>query len=278
MTPPATERVTIIPDARPVLEQAGLRSFRDFMDYAGGRRVCHKRGRSTVRIAIGERAFYLKRNRFHWVEFLKGLVRLRFPVRGALREWRNIARVRESGVSTLVPIAFGERPFWGFETSSFSVTEELYRCQPLDQVLGKELPDLPSPAARFRKRGIFRQLGAFAGRLHGHGLYHQDFYLSHVFLGPGDVLHLIDLQRVLHRPWRARHFCIKDLAQLNYAASRVPGVSRTDRMRFLHAYFGCSTLGFEEKQLVRAVLAKTSRIARHDVKLLARRRRRGEIA
>lgn len=267
----------IVEEARPLLEAAGLRTFADFMAYAEGTRICHKRGRSTVRLTIGSRAFYLKRNRFHWVEFFKGLSRLRPPVRGALREWHNIARVRSVGVPTLTPIAFGERPLLGIETRSFSMTEELYQCEPLDQVLRRDFSGPLSNFKRDRKRGILRQLGRLAGCLHGHGLYHQDFYLSHFFLNPQDVLHLIDLQRVLHRPLRAGHFRIKDLAQLNYAAGRLACLSRTDRLRFLHAYLGHSSLTPANKRLVRAVLAKTARIARHDIKLLARRRRRGEL-
>lgn len=272
-----TARVTIVEGARSLLATAGLASFGDFMDYAGGTRVCHKRGRSTVRVQIGSRAFYLKRNRFHWVEFFKGLLRLRLPVRGAFREWRNIARVQAVGVPTLVPIAFGERPLLGIETSSFSLTEELYGCEPLDQVLRRDFSASLSALQLARKRALVRQLGQLARRLHGHGLFHQDFYLSHFFLGSGDVLHLIDLQRVLHRPLRTGHFRIKDLAQLNYSAGRLACLSRTDRLRFLHAYFAHSKLTSLNKHLVCAVLAKTARIARHDVKLLARRRRRGEL-
>lgn len=273
----STGSMTVTEEARSALEAAGLTHFNDFMEYAGGTHICHKRGRSTVRLQIGDRAFFLKRNRFHWVEFLKGISRLRLPVRGALREWRNIAKVRAAGVPTVVPVAFGERPLLGIETCSFSMTEELYDCLPLDQVLNTQFSGALSREQRQRKRGFIRQLGELARRLHEHGLYHQDFYLSHFFLGPDDVLHLIDLQRVLSNPLRAGHFRIKDLAQLNYAAGRVNCLSRTDRLRFLWAYFGHSHLTVPERKLVKAVLAKTARIARHDVKLLARRRRRGEL-
>ena len=75
--------LTVAADIVPLLAQAGLVTFDDFMDSSGGTRICHKRGRSVYRLEIGGRAFYLKRNRFHRVEFLKGLSRLRLPARGA---------------------------------------------------------------------------------------------------------------------------------------------------------------------------------------------------
>lgn len=269
--------MVISDDALPVLESAGLTDFNAMMAYAGGERICHKRGRSTVRLQVGERAFYLKRNRFHLVEFLKGLSRLRLPFRGALREWRNIERVRRVGVPTVKPVAFGERPVLGIETCSFTMTEELYGCIPLDKVLASGFSGIPGETQCARKRRLIRQLGELARKLHGHGLFHQDFYLSHFFLDPHDGLHLIDLQRVLYRPLRARHFRIKDLAQLNYSAGRVACLSRTDRWRFLRAYLGDSGRSPRDKALIRAIMAKTARIARHDVKLHARRRRRGEL-
>lgn len=273
-----TTALIVTDEAKAALRSAGLLQFQDFMDYSGGKAICHKRGRSTVRLQIGDRAFYLKRNRFHWVEFFKGLSRLRLPVRGALREWRNIAQLRAAGVPTLVPIAFGERPVLGIETCSFSMTEELYGCVPLDQVLIRELSGNLTRIEQARKRHLLRQLGQVARRLHGDGFYHQDFYLSHFFLGSDDVLHLIDLQRVLHQPLRSRHFLIKDLAQLNFAASRIPSLSRTDRLRFLLSYLNNHSLQKCDKKLVQSVLDKTRRIARHDIKLSMRRRQRGELS
>ena len=96
-------------DAVEVLHQAGLRSFDDFMDFSGGSRVVHKRGRSVYRFETGGRAFYLKRNRLHPTEFWKALSRLRLPRLGALAEWENIEAVLAAGIPTVKPVAVGER-------------------------------------------------------------------------------------------------------------------------------------------------------------------------
>jgi hypothetical protein len=49
-------------------------------------------------------------------------------------------------------------------------------------------------------------------------------------------------------------------------------------MRFFHAYLGVVILGAAEKKLARRILKKQEKIARHTVKLLERRRHRGEIS
>jgi heptose I phosphotransferase len=106
---------------------------------------------------------------------------------------------------------------------------------------------------------------------------HQDFYLSHLYLGRDGSIYLIDLQRVGRRRTVPRRYIVKDLAQLNYSASHAGSVSRSERLRFFMEYLGVATLRSEEKRLARQINAKTERIAKHTVKLLRRRRQRGEI-
>jgi len=268
--------VEVSEKVRPLLEAEDLSRFGDFMDYAGGSHVCHKRGRSVFRLEIGNRAFYLKRNRFHWVEFWKSLSRLKWPPRGALVEWRNILAVQDAGVPTVSPVAMGECVRFGLDIASFTLTEELYDAVPLDAVLKKELTGPLDAEGRRKKWRLTVRLASLARRLHGFGMYHQDFYLSHFYLGAGETIYLIDLQRVGQRGDVPSRFRVKDLGQLNYSADFTGGVSRTDRMRFFLAYLGKKSLEPVDKRLARKVMAKTRRIARHDVKLAVRRRRRGE--
>jgi hypothetical protein len=273
----ANNGLIIAEEAAPLLAEAGLVSFDDFMNFPGGTRICHKRGRSVFRLEIAGRAFYLKRNRFHRVEFLKRLSRLRLPVRGARQEWRNLLAVHAAGIPCPSPIAFGERPWCGLETNSFTVTEELYHCRPLDKVVQSDFSGMRTEKQRFRLRSFAQMLGRLAGKLHSCGMYHQDFYLSHIYVDREDSLFLIDLQRVLIRPAGSRHYQVKDLGQLNYAAEVTGGISRTSRLRFFLSYLDQPTLDPKGKNLIRAICRKTSKIARHDAKLTVRRRRRGEL-
>lgn len=267
----------VAPETYPLLQTAGLTSFRSIIDFAGGVRICHKRGRSVFRLEIGERAFYLKRNRLHRVEFWKGLSRLRLPGREAHREWENIRAVQAAGIPTVTPVAMGEQAIFGLEAASFILTEELYGAEPLDLIVRRRFLAAGDPDRHREKRQIIGRLAALARRLHGSGMNHQDFYLNHFFLDGQGVLYLLDLQRIQRRSQVPLRYRVKDLGQLNYSALFVGGFSRTDRLRFLLAYLEKDRLGKEGRTLVAQIAAKTARIGRHDVKLLARRRRRGEL-
>lgn len=275
---PVSRESLVVADSRPFLQVHGLKEFSDFMSLDGGISVARKRGRTVVRLELGERAFYLKRNRFHWGEFWKTLSRLRLPPRGARQEWRSILAIRDAGIPTVPPVAMGERVRWGVESESFTLTEELYDTEPLENVIRREFTGKLSPLMRSEKRDLTRRVATLVRRLHGGGMYHQDLYLGHFFLGRDSVLYLIDLQRVVRCARVPRRYLVKDLGQLAFSAWETGGISRTDRMRFFHSYLGITKLRAREKALARRILKKQEKIARHTVKLLKRRRRRGEIS
>ncbi len=153
------------------------------------------------------------------------------------------------------------------------------------------------------KRRLLAEIARTARKFHQAGFYHRDFYLCHFFvreivpepdvigspqgadekaapdtpqrLARGTLpqwnIHLIDLQRVGYPgPGRVRRrWIIKDLAALNYSAP-AGIITRTDKMRFMHIYTGRRRLDDQGRALVRDVLAKTARIARHDANMRAR--------
>jgi len=258
----------------PLLQQAGLSDFDSFMDFPGGHRVVHKRGRSVFRFELEGRAFYLKRNRFHPVELLKRLSRGKLPPRSAHREWDSILAVAGAGIPTVKPVALGERPIVGIETASFTVTEELYGARPLDELVREGYLDR---LEHHERRELIRKLAALARNLHDAGMNHQDFYLNHFFLGEEGSVYLLDLQRVQSRNRVPERYLIKDLAQLNYSVDYYGGFSNVDRLRFVMDYADLDGLNNVVKEFIRKVLRKTARIARHDVKLMQRRKRRGEL-
>ncbi|MBE0575112.1 MAG: lipopolysaccharide core heptose(I) kinase RfaP [Desulfuromonadales bacterium] len=261
-------------DAFQDMQQAGLVHFSDFMEFPGGARIVHKRGRSVFRFEIGDRAFYLKRNRLHRTELFKQLSRGKLPPRSARQEWTSIQAVSQAGIPTVKPVAFGERIFFGIETASFTVTEELYGAHPLDELVYDKFN---GPEKFHEKRALIRQLAGLARHLHGAGMNHQDFYLNHFFLGEDNELFLLDLQRVQRRACTPEYSIIKDLAQLAFSARRFPFITRSDHLRFLLAYLGESRLSRGSRRLLTRVGRKAERIARHDIKLTARRRARGEM-
>ena len=105
--------------------------------------------------------------------------------------------------------------------------------------------------------------------LHGAGLVHRDLYLAHVFMDAGvdgvAELYLLDLQRVLRPRWRIRRWVVKDLAALHFSTP-ADAASAADRLRWLKHYRACTKLSADDRRLVRAIIAKTRRIARHSHK------------
>jgi heptose I phosphotransferase len=262
---------------RDLLAASGLRSCSDFLDYPGGERICHKRGRSVYRLEVGGKTFYLKRNRMHPVEFWKCLLRLRLPPRSAWKEWEGIRAIREAGVPTVTPVAFGERLLLGRELASFTLTEELYGAEPFDEYIAREWSAASKGDKRREKRRLLQKLALLARRFHDRGMNHQDFYLNHFFLDREETFYLLDLQRVEHREKTPRRYLVKDLGQLAYSSLRFPSLSRTDKMFFFLHYRGTKKLSVADRRLVREIMAKTTRIARHDARLRVRRIRRGEL-
>jgi len=273
-----TPELVVEEDCQLLFERSGLSTLNDFMAFSGGERVCHKPGRSVYRFALAGRVFYLKRNRFHWGEFLKRLSRFSLPPRSGKQEWENILKIKAAGIATVKPIAFGEKHLLGVEVASFSVTEEIYAAEPLDEVIGREWCGLHSHVTRLQKRRIIRNLAQFAGGFHRQGMNHQDFYLNHFFIDQDGKFYLLDLQRVQQRPKVPERYLVKDLAQLSYSSRRFACLSATDKMYFMLNYYRIEKLNDEIKRMIQKINTKTARISRHDAKHRLKRIRRGELS
>ena len=119
------------------------------------------------------------------------------------------------------------------------------------------------------KRSLSRSLAALVARLHNAGLVHRDLYMSHIFVtarGENDLnLSLLDLQRVVRTRWRRWRWIVKDLAALNYSTP-FSVATNADRVRWLKLYLNERSVSANQGALIRAVVRKTGRIARHSAK------------
>ena len=254
------------------LKKNNLADFRSLMDFQGGSPVKKTRYRSLVQIQLGDRYFYLKRHLFPSRERIRSL--MPWSVReDARNEWNNMNLLNALGFHTMVPVAFGQEMRSGMTCSSLTLTEGIVDSEKLETYLPAHfLPPLSVERMR-EKRDLIRRLALFAGEFHKKGLNHQDFYLGHLLLRPADgVISIIDLQRVHRRDRVSRHNRVKDLGQLCYSAGKTGVLTRTDLMRFIRSYLGRDKITGEDKKLIRRVLAKTAKIARHDAKLILRRK------
>ena len=158
---------------------------------------------------------------------------LRHPVRGMLtfaREFTNLQRYRALDIPTLEPLYFALRRVDGHRRAIL-VTRELSGYVPLDHWLEcRDASDLR------RRRELIARVAAVAARLHRHHLQHNCFYPKHIFIGELDGrvdVRIIDLEKTKWRLSRARAG-LRDLDTLNRHS---PAWSRTDRLRFLLAYY-----------------------------------------
>jgi len=262
---PRDMKVFIAPGADRLLPAAGIADYASIM-FADLEYVTGHAGRSVHRLAFtldgADRTLFVKR--FFPKPGLKGLVqRVTKREGGAARarlEARFIDAFNDAGLGTARYLAWGTRGFLG-KREGFIVIEGLDDYTPLEELLSGLPRDGPGASARAE---LARLLGRYVRRMHTAGFYLPDLYAKHVFVR-GEALSrelaLIDLQRARKARRLAERTRARDLAALD-ASLPENLVSSTDRMRFLHEYFGASELTPDRKRFVRAVIAGSVRIAR----------------
>lgn len=255
----------------------GIDRLRRFMDYPTGKTISRKRGRTVIQIELERKIFYIKRNRIQFHEFLKRLTRFQFSNSGARQEVQNIFIIEGMGIKTVPVVAFGERKLLGIELESFVATEKLYGYRPLEDIVQENWKPPLSREQIMKKRHLIVLTANLARQFHEQGLNHQDFYLGHFFVHPEKAMAIIDVQRVQQRSRIPLRYRLKDLGQLYYSVLFTGNISRTDCMRFFHVYVNKNHLSQSDKQLIRKITLKMKKIDNHTVKLLERRRNRGEI-
>ena len=195
--------------------------------------------RKTFQFSLNGKGYFAKlHSGVGWLEILKNLLTLKFPIIGARNEWEAIHRLQELDIATMNAVAYGERGWNPASRESFIITEELTDTISLEDYC-KQWTDNPPD---FRtKRELIENVAGIARTLHQNGICHRDFYLCHFLLDQGakpfPKLSLIDLHRALVRKNLARRWIIKDIAGLLYSAKMI-GLSKRDLLRFMRQYHG----------------------------------------
>lgn len=257
-----------------ILSTAGLNNYLDFMHVSDCEPVKIKKSRSVFKFTLkdpstarGERVFYLKRHNYSGSEKFSSLVSIKGKEDGH-NEWLQTIALSEAGFNVMIPVAFGEKKIGPVSVECFTLSEEVYDCDRLSDYIA----DLPDDAKGLKEKiDILTKLAHLASHFHREGFNHQDFYLVHFFLRQStDEIFIMDLQRVHKRDVPSTRWVIKDLAQFVFSALSGGCYTHDDLSIFWHEYFDKEKLSTVEEKMIKNILAKAKRIAKHDAKLVAR--------
>ena len=249
------------------LDALDLACFDDFMRLEGMVVKSAVRERSTERLDLGGSSIYVKKHFFPGIrEILKNLLRLRFPV-GALNEWRALLAFHAHNIPTMIPICAGRKPFfWRSEKESFLLTGDLGDANRLNDFLQVNAATPCQGKLLEKKRDILKNLADITRRMHSAGINHRDYYLCHILLDSEERLYVIDLHRVDVSDRIGKRWIVKDLAALLFSSLEVP-VTHGQRLAFYKRYMQINRLSADDKTLIRLIVKKCNKIARHTEKI-----------
>lgn len=199
--------------------------------------------RRTLRFELGGKTFFAKiHHGIGWKEIFKNLLQFKKPVLGAGNEWAALNRLKELGLDTMVPCAYGQRGKNPARQESFIITEDLVNTESLEDFCRGWTVD-PPPFAL--KKALIEKLAWVSRQMHTSGMNHRDYYICHFLLdvsaGRTNVdpkrlkASLIDLHRAQIRSKTPRRWIVKDVAGLHFSAMDI-GLTRRDLFRFMRTY------------------------------------------
>ena len=252
------------PIARPATNRAGMHYldstlnaafadspdiFSKIMKLAGDNKRFIDR-RQTIRVVIDGAAYFLKKHKgLGWHEISKNLISLKRPTLGARTEWEGIQTLETLGISTLSPVAFGERGINPAEIHSFLMTREL-ECMVKLSVIHQKFETLSEAQIELIRSELIVAVAKVAKRFHKAGCVHSDFYLCHFLVKDrdwsqfkaGDALdlHLIDLHRMRQYRKIPRSKQVKEIGALFYSATHL-GLTEAEKQLFIENYSSADT-------------------------------------
>jgi tRNA A-37 threonylcarbamoyl transferase component Bud32 len=158
----------------------------------------------------------------------------------AVRSWVWGHGLRERDLPTPRPLAVFHRIRNGLPCEGYLLTEKVENAVGLREHLAT-ITALPEPERRQRLRHLIDRIARLLRALHERGLTHRDLKAANILMA-GDEPRLIDLVGVRQPRRVSRRERVRNLARLNASFLDFPGLSRSDRLRFLRVYlqFGFS--------------------------------------
>jgi tRNA A-37 threonylcarbamoyl transferase component Bud32 len=170
----------------------------------------------------------------------------------ALRSWSAGHALRDRGLPTPAPLLVLHRRRRGLYREGYLLTDKVPNAVDLRAAAARLLA-LPAATARCRLRGLIDRLAMLVRDLHERGLGHRDLKaanilvqdqagapdgprLGPVFFGDDGPLWLIDLAGVSRQRKISRNRRVQNLARIHASFYSHPGLTRSDKLRFLRAY------------------------------------------
>lgn len=213
--------------------------------------------------------FYVKRYLYPtWRNRLRGAFRGTFfgQHRGEA-EYRLLDEMRSMGIAAVRPVAYGARRVAHFLAACFLITEEAPDSCNLT-TFARDVTRRREPLSHALRSELVRQLAREVAGAHGAGFEHGQMFWRNILVrfGPTGQPEYLFLdarpRRGRRRLGRSVSWWMQELAQL--AASAMPFTTRTDRMRFVHEYYGARQLSHDVKEQIRVIDRLAQQYRRHE--------------
>lgn len=186
--------------------------------------------------ADGDLAVIIKRPLArNWRRLLRQLL----PPSRCRRGWNVAYALLNRDIRAARPLAYLERRRFGLITDSLLITERLAGAAELDAFLKAEHARRAPDDWAALKRELTESLVRHVRLLHERGFEHRDCKAQNIVVVRADPVQLfwIDMDGVRHRRRVRLTRQLRALMRLHVSLLDVPGLTRSDRARFLKAYF-----------------------------------------
>jgi tRNA A-37 threonylcarbamoyl transferase component Bud32 len=257
---PGTRLHLMMPDWRSRLDSAGLRHYGDFLECSAGEIVATTGTSQTRRIVLAHgdssQVAFLKQYRYSGARW-----RHRFRRHKGEVEARNYRLMRDlAGVPVPDVVAVGSRRAGLRLLDAFILTRGIVAASPLDDwwTVRTSREGVP-PGLR---RAIIGEVLDLVVRMHRVGFYHVDLQWRNILIretSDGPRLFVLDSSRggLRRTPWMRWHARMRDLSSLEKTARNF--LSRTERVRFVHAYLRATRCRETPRKLITRILADRRR-------------------
>lgn len=209
--------------------------------------------------------------RYHIRRKLKKGIKYLFRRACAKTEWDMMNALLDRGISTCIPLAYGEKRRWGFLLDESLIVREIPDCLTLQAYIKRHYSGTLSKDKILRKRELLRKLANFISHIHEKNIEHRDFHRGNILVTEGDsgepVFYLIDL----HKARVCRRLSLQHRVD-NFATiltTRRRRFSKTDCLRLIKHYVEHSNLPttLKEKKGFKSFASKIfKRVASEQVK------------